>query len=78
MSKEFIPVYKIPFGKSAVVRELKGDISFIAKLRELGFGESATITKFSEDASRTIIVSVKNQKIYLSAPAAECIFVELV
>lgn len=78
MENKLIPSYKIPYGKSGVIRELKGEITFISRLREMGFGENVTINKFSEDAYRTIIINLKGRKIYLSEAAAECIFVELI
>jgi len=68
---------KIPNKKSAIIREIKGDIGFVARLREMGFGESMTITKVSDDAQRCVIINLKGRKIYLSEAAAECIFVEI-
>jgi Fe2+ transport system protein FeoA len=76
MSK-LVPCRKIPSKKSGIIREFHGDINFIARLREMGFGEGTTITKFSEDAQICIIINVKGKKIFLSEIAAECIFVEL-
>ena len=68
---------KITNKKSAIIREIKGDIGFVARLREMGFGESMTITKVSDDAHRCVIINLKGHKIYLSEAAAECIFVEI-
>ena len=68
---------KIPSKKSAIIREIKGDIGFVSRLRELGFGENMTITKASDDAHRCVIINLKGTKIYLSEAAAECIFVEI-
>ena len=68
---------KIPSKKSAIIREIKGDIGFVCRLREMGFGESMTITKVSDDARRCVIINLKGHKIYLSETAAECIFVEI-
>ena len=68
---------KIPSKKSAIIREIKGDIGFVSRLREMGFGENMTITKASDDAHRCIILNVKGTKIWLSEAAAECIFVEI-
>lgn len=72
-----IKANKIPKGKEAVIREIKGDIYFISRLREMGFGESVRISKFSEDVHRTIILNIKGNKVYLSENAAECIWVEV-
>ena len=68
---------KIPSKKSAIIREIKGDIGFVCRLREMGFGENMTITKASDDAHRCVIINLKGTKIYLSEAAAECIFVEI-
>jgi Fe2+ transport system protein FeoA len=76
----YIPSNKIPKGKSGIIREIKGEITFVARLREMGFGEGMTVTRFNEGKDRCIIVNVnvKNTKIWLTEYAAECIFVELV
>ena len=68
---------KIPSKKSAIIREIKGDIGVVCRLREMGFGENMTITKASDDAHRCVIINLKGTKIYLSEAAAECIFVEI-
>jgi Fe2+ transport system protein FeoA len=73
-----VPCRKIPSKKSGIIREFRGDINFISRLREIGFGEGATITKFSEDADTCIIINIKGKKIFLSEIAAESIFVELI
>ena len=78
MQTKYITSNKIPCKKSGIIREIKGEISFIARLREMGFGESMTITKFSDDANRCVILNLKGAKIWLTDNAAECIFVELV
>ena len=68
---------KIPSKKSAIIREIKGDIGFVSRLREMWFGENMTITKASDDAQRCIILNVKGTKIWLTEGAAECILVEI-
>ena len=68
---------KIQNKKSAIIREIKGDIGFVSRLREMGFGENMTITKASDDAQRCIILNVKGTKIWLTEGAAECILVEI-
>jgi hypothetical protein len=80
MTSKYTQVKNVPKGKSAIIREIKGDINFVARLREMGFGEGMTITKFNEDSYRCVIISinVKSTKIWLTEGAAECIFVELV
>jgi Fe2+ transport system protein FeoA len=78
MPNRFVTANKIPMGKEAIIREIKGEINFVARLRELGFGESMRISKFSDDAHRTIILNIKGKKMYLSELAAECIWVEVI
>ena len=78
MQSKYITSNKIPHNKSGIIREIKGDINFVSRLREMGFGESMTITKFSDDAYHCIILNLKGKKIWLTENAAECILVELV
>ena len=80
MQSKYTPVKNVSKGKSGIIREIKGDIYFVSRLREMGFGEGMTVTKFNEDASHCIIINinVKSTKIWLTEAAAECIFVELV
>jgi Fe2+ transport system protein FeoA len=68
---------KIQNKKSAIIKEIRGDIGFVSRLREMGFGENMTITKASDDAQRCIILNVKGTKIWLTEGAAECILVEI-
>lgn len=75
--KPLILSNKVPTGKSAVIRRIQGNLTFVSNLRQMGFGENMTITKASDDAHRCIILNVKGTKIWLSEAAAECIFVEI-
>jgi hypothetical protein len=75
--KTLITSNKVPKGKSAVIRHIQGDLTFISNLRQMGFGESADIRKFGTDAHRCIILNKKGNKICLSNSAAECILVEI-
>ena len=72
-----IKASKISKGQSGIIRKIEGDITFVARLREMGFGESMTITKVSDNAHRNIIINLKGTKIWLTEGAAECILVEL-
>lgn len=69
---------KLKKGQTGIIRLLEGDNDFITRLRELGFGESVKVQKFSDDANKCIILNLNGRKIYLSEHAAHCIFVELV
>ena len=75
--KTLITSNKVPTGKSAVIRQIQGDLTFVSNLRQMGFGESADIRKFGTDAHRCIILNVKGTKIWLTEGAAECILVEI-
>lgn len=67
---------KLPKGKIGVIKKIEGEKDFILRLRELGFGEGKTVSKFSDDAHRCIILNLDGRKIYLSEHAAHCIFVQ--
>ena len=51
-----------------------GDANFCQRVREMGFGESAYVTKVS--GSTTILCQVNGTRIALSHGAAMCILVE--
>ena len=53
---------------------LTGDVSFCQRVREMGFGESACVTKIS--GTSTIICQVSGTRIALSHAAASNILVE--
>jgi ferrous iron transport protein A len=56
------------------VCELRGDANFCQRVREMGFGESAYVTKVS--GSTTILCQVNGTRIALSHGAASSILVE--
>lgn len=78
MESKLLKSSKLPKGKEAIIREMKGDMYFISRLREMGFSESVRISKFSEDAHRTIILNLRGKKMFLTENAAECILVEII
>jgi ferrous iron transport protein A len=53
---------------------ITGDIHFCQRVREMGFGESASVTKIS--GSTTILCQVSGTRIALSHAAASHILVE--
>jgi Fe2+ transport system protein FeoA len=69
---------QIPNGKTAVIRELRGNISTVSRLREIGFYEGMEISKFYSAKKDCIILNIKRNKIYLNDVAAHCILVEVV
>jgi Fe2+ transport system protein FeoA len=75
--KKLILSCQIPVGKTAVIRELKGDINTISRLREIGFYEGMEVSKFSSTKNDCIILNIKRNKIYLNDVAAHCILVEV-
>jgi Fe2+ transport system protein FeoA len=78
MNNKTTTARNIPHKQSARIKEFKGDINFISRLREMGFGEGSIVTKFSQDAYYCIILNMEGRKIYLSEAAAECMIVELI
>jgi ferrous iron transport protein A len=58
------------------VCELTGDAHFCQRVREMGFGESAFVTKVS--GSTTILCQINGTRIALSHGAARRILVEQV
>jgi ferrous iron transport protein A len=69
-----LPLCQLPAGSLGRVRELNGDINFCQRVREMGFGESAFVTKVS--GSGPFICQVNGTRIALSHDAAKCILVE--
>lgn len=72
--KNLIPVCQLPAGASARICELTGDDSFCQRVREMGFGEAALVTKIS--GSSTSLCLVKGTRIALNHRAAMSILVE--
>jgi ferrous iron transport protein A len=69
-----IPLCQLRAGSTGRVCELTGDASFCQRVREMGFGESAFVTKVS--GSSTILCQVNGTRIALSHEAASNILVE--
>ncbi len=69
-----VPLCQLPAGSLGRVRELTGDTDFCQRVREMGFGEAAFVTKIG--GSGPFICQVNSTRIALSHSAAMCIMVE--
>jgi len=69
-----LPLCQLPAGMQGRVRELSGDTDFCQRVREMGFGESAFVTKVG--GRGPFICQVNGTRIALSHSAAMCILVE--
>jgi ferrous iron transport protein A len=76
MSSPFIllPLCQLRAGSTGRICVIKGDDSFSQRLREMGFGEAALVTKIS--GSRTSLCQVNGTRIALNHDAAMSILVE--
>jgi len=68
------PLCQLPAGSTGRVCELTGDDSFCQRVREMGFGEAALVTKIS--GSSTSLCLVNGTRIALNHRAAMSILVE--
>ena len=68
-----MPLCQLPAGALGRVCALTGDAEFCQRVRELGFGESAVITKVS--GRGPFVCEVNGTRIALSHGAASQIFV---
>ena len=69
-----LPLCQLPAGALARVRELTGDPDFCQRVREMGFGEAAFVTKIGGQGP--FICQVNSTRLALSHSAAMCIMVE--
>jgi ferrous iron transport protein A len=69
-----LPLCQLPAGSMGRVRELSGDADFCQRVREMGFGESAFVTKVGGNGP--FICQVNGTRIALSHGAAMGILVE--
>ncbi|WP_221031617.1 FeoA family protein [Actomonas aquatica] len=70
-----LPLCQLGAGESGLVCELQGEGTFKQRVRELGFGESATVKKIS--GRSTIICQVNGTRIALSHDAARRILISV-
>ncbi len=68
------PLCQLAPGTTARVCKLTGDDSFCQRVREMGFGEAALVTKIS--GSTTSLCLVNGTRLALNHPAAMSILVE--
>ena len=68
------PLCQLPAGSTGRVCELTGDASFCQRVREMGFGEAALVTKIS--GTTTSLCLVNGTRIALNHRAAMNILVE--
>jgi ferrous iron transport protein A len=71
-----LPLCQLPAGALGEVRVLQGDAPFCQRVREMGFGESALVTKVA--GTGTILCQVAGTRVALSHAAARLILVERV
>ena len=69
------PLCQLPAGAMGRICELQGGEDFCQRMREMGFGEAALVTKIS--GSSTTLCQVKGTRIALNHRAAMSILVEL-
>jgi len=70
-----LPLCQLPAGERGRVLSLGGDAPFCQRVREMGFGEDAVITKLSGRA--TILCQVGETRLALSHEAARRIQVQV-
>lgn len=68
------PLCQLPAGTTGRVMRLTGDEGFCQRIREMGFGEAALVTKIS--GSATSLCLVRGMRIALNHSAAMSILVE--
>ncbi len=68
------PLCQLPPGATGRICELRGGGDFCQRVREMGFGEAALVTKIS--GTGTSLCQVKGTRIALNHSAAMCILVE--
>ncbi len=72
--KHLSPLCQLAAGTTGRICELKGDENFCQRLREMGFGEAALVTKVS--GTTTSLCQINGTRIALSHGAAMNILVE--
>ena len=70
-----LPLCQLAAGTTGRICEIKGDESFVQRLREMGFGEAALVTKIS--GNKTSLCQVNGTRLALNHDAAMSVLVEL-
>lgn len=73
-SAELLPLCQLPAGEIGRIRELAGNSHFCQRVRELGFGESAIVTKIG--GRGPFVCAVNGNRVALNHDAAKNILVE--
>jgi len=73
-SLQLQPLCQLTVGATARICVIKGDEGFAQRLREMGFGEAALVTKIS--GHKTSLCQVNGTRIALNHDAAMAILVE--
>ncbi len=71
---ELLPLCQLPAGEAGCVRRLAGSAQFCQRVRELGFGESAVVTKIG--GRGPFLCAVNGNRLALNHDAAMNILVE--
>lgn len=74
-SRNLSPLCQLAAGVTGRICVINGDDGFTRRLREMGFGEAALVTKIS--GSTTSLCQVNGTRIALNHDAARSILVEL-
>ena len=74
--KHLSPLCQLAAGSTGRICSLTGDENFCQRLREMGFGEAALVTKIS--GSTTSLCQINGTRIALSHGAAMNVLVELI
>jgi ferrous iron transport protein A len=75
-ARSTMPLCQLPPRATGRIHHLKGDSAFCARIREMGFGEAAYVTKVA--GTKTILCQLNGTRIALSHDAASQIMVERV
>jgi ferrous iron transport protein A len=70
-----LPLCQLAAGATGRICEIRGDESFAQRLRELGFGEAALVTKIS--GTTTSLCHVNGTRLALNHDAAKSVLVEV-
>jgi ferrous iron transport protein A len=70
-----LPLCQLAAGATGRICAINGDESFAQRLREMGFGEAALVTKIS--GSKTSLCQVNGTRLALNHDAAMSVLVEL-
>ena len=70
-----LPLCQLAAGATGRICEIKGDESFAQRLREMGFGEAALVTKIS--GRTTSLCHVNGTRLALNHDATKSVLVEV-